>query len=47
LRTVHAAIRAEVPMMLVDREVAGQLSAVDHLLPTLVETASAACGALR
>ncbi len=47
LRTVHAAIRAEVPMMLVDREVAEQLTAVDRLLPTLVATASAACGPLR
>ncbi len=47
LRTVHAAIRAEVPMMLVDREVAEQISAVDRLLPTLVATASAACGPLR
>jgi histidine ammonia-lyase len=47
LRTVHAAIRAEVPMMLVDREVAEQLSVVDSLLPTLVATANAACGPLR
>jgi histidine ammonia-lyase len=47
LRTVHAAVRAEVPMMLVDREVAGQITAVDQLLPTLVGTASAACGPLR
>jgi histidine ammonia-lyase len=47
LRTVHAAIRAEVPMMLVDREVAEQITAVDRLLPTLVGTASAACGPLR
>ena len=47
LRTVHAAIRAEVPMMLVDREVAEQITAVDQLLPTLVGTASAACGPLR
>ena len=47
LRTVHAAIRSEVPMMLVDREVAEQLSVLDSLLPTLVATANAACGPLR
>jgi histidine ammonia-lyase len=47
LRTVHAAVRSEVPMMLVDREVAAQIEAVDRLLPTLVGTASAACGPLR
>jgi histidine ammonia-lyase len=47
LRTVHAAIRSEVPMMLVDREVAEQLAVVDRLLPTLVATANAACGPLR
>src|SRR5581483_9718333 len=35
LDAVHAAVRAEVPMMEVDREVAEQLSAVDRLLPTL------------
>ena len=47
LRTVHAAIRSEVPMMLVDREVAEQLAVVDRLLPTLVATANAAGGPLR
>jgi hypothetical protein len=33
--------------MLVDREVAEQITAVDQLLRTLVGTASAACGPLR
>jgi histidine ammonia-lyase len=47
LRAVHAAIRAQVPMMQVDREVAEQLSAVDSLLPSLVITASSHSGDLR
>jgi histidine ammonia-lyase len=47
LRAVHAAIRAQVPMMQVDREVAEQLSAVDSLLPSLVITASSHSGNLR
>jgi histidine ammonia-lyase len=47
LRAVHAAIRATVPMMPVDREVAEQLSAVDTLLPSLVQTAATQCGGLR
>jgi histidine ammonia-lyase len=47
LRAVHAAIRARVPMMQVDREVAEQLSAVDSLLPSLVITAGSHSGKLR
>src|ERR1039458_416570 len=47
LRAVHAAIRATVPMMPVDREVAEQLEAVDGLLPSLVRTAATQCGGLR
>jgi histidine ammonia-lyase len=47
LRAVHAAVRARVPMMRVDREVAEQITTVDSLLPSLVATASAQCGALR
>jgi histidine ammonia-lyase len=47
LRAVHAAIRARVPMMPVDREVAGQLTAVDALLPSLSATAGASAGPLR
>jgi histidine ammonia-lyase len=47
LRAVHAAIRARVPMMPVDREVSAQITAVDSMLPALVLTADAACGSLR
>jgi histidine ammonia-lyase len=47
LRAVHAAIRARVPMMQVDREVAEQLSVVDSLLPALVITAGSHSGNLR
>jgi histidine ammonia-lyase len=47
LRAVHAAIRARVPMMQVDREVAEQLAAVDSLLPALVITAGSHSGNLR
>ncbi len=47
LRAVHAAVRARVPMMEVDREVSEQIITVDTLLPSLVATASAQCGALR
>jgi histidine ammonia-lyase len=44
---VHAAVRAQVPMMAVDREVAGQIADVDGLLPALVEVAADRCGGLR
>ena len=47
LRAVHAAIRARVPMMPVDREVAGQIAAVDELLPSLSATAGSFSGTLR
>ena len=47
LLAVHAAIRARVPMMPVDREVAEQITAVDALLPSLAATAGAHAGALR
>ncbi len=47
LRAVHAAVRARVPMMDVDREVAGQISSIDGLLPSLVGVAGAHCGGLR
>ena len=47
LRAVHAAVRARVPMMDVDREVAEQIAAVDALLPSLVEVAAAHTGGLR
>src|SRR6202020_1250885 len=44
---VHAAIRARVPVMNVDREVAEQITEVSDLLPGLCEAAGAACGGLR
>jgi len=47
LRAVHTAIRARVPMMPVDREVAEQITAVDALLPSLAATAGAQAGDLR
>jgi len=47
LRTVHAAIRERVPMMIVDREVSEQITTVDDLLPDLVDVAAARCGGLR
>jgi histidine ammonia-lyase len=47
LAAVHAAVREQVPMMEVDREVAGQIATVDELLPTLAGAAAAHCGELR
>jgi histidine ammonia-lyase len=47
MAAVHAAVRAVVPAMDVDREVAEQIAAVDQLIPELCETASARCGGLR
>ena len=47
LAAVHAAVREQVPMMEVDREVAGQIAAVDELLPALAGVAAAHCGGLR
>jgi histidine ammonia-lyase len=47
LGAVHAAVRAEVPMMEVDREVSEQIIRVDGLLPSLVGVAAAHCGGLR
>ncbi len=47
MAAVHAAIRSVVPAMDVDREVAGQIAAVEGLIPELCETASARCGGLR
>jgi len=42
LRAVHAAVRAVVPRMDIDREVAAQIAAVDALLPKLCQVASEA-----
>ena len=47
MSAVHAAVRARVPAMDVDREVAGQIVAVEELIPALCKTASARCGGLR
>jgi histidine ammonia-lyase len=47
LGAVHAAVRAQVPMMEVDREVAEQIAITGGLLPSLVEVAAAGCGGLR
>ena len=44
---MHAAVRAQVPVMLVDREVSEQIVTVDSLLPALVAVAGAHCGVLR
>jgi histidine ammonia-lyase len=43
----HAAVRAHVDRMDVDREVAGQIAAVDALLPEICAAAAAHCGGLR
>jgi histidine ammonia-lyase len=43
---VHAAIREQVPAMNVDREVSGQITAVDAMLAEVCETAAASCGGL-
>jgi histidine ammonia-lyase len=42
----HAALRAHVPAMNVDREVAPQIAAVDALLPDLVAAAEGVAGSL-
>jgi histidine ammonia-lyase len=47
IQAVHSAIRARVPRMDTDREVAGQLAAVSELLPELCAAAAASCGGLR
>src|SRR5215472_13981282 len=47
LQAVHAAIRARVPRMDTDREVAGQIAAVSAGIPELCAAAAAACGGLR
>jgi histidine ammonia-lyase len=47
LQAVHAAIRARVPRMDTDREVAGQIAAVSDSIPELCAAAVAVCGGLR
>jgi histidine ammonia-lyase len=43
LRAVHDLVRSRVPRMDTDREVAGQIAAVDELLPEICDAAAAAC----
>ncbi|HEY6297723.1 MAG TPA: aromatic amino acid lyase, partial [Streptosporangiaceae bacterium] len=43
LGAVHDVVRASVPRMDVDREVAGQITAVDELLPEICRVAAQAC----
>jgi histidine ammonia-lyase len=47
LGEVHAVVRRHVPRMDTDREVAGQIAAVDDLLSDLVKTSATASGGLR
>ncbi|MBO0809736.1 MAG: aromatic amino acid lyase, partial [Actinobacteria bacterium] len=47
LRAVQAGLRAAVPVMEIDREVAEQIATVDGLLPSLVAIAAGRCGGLR
>jgi histidine ammonia-lyase len=46
MQAVHGAVRARVPRMDVDREVAGQIAAVVDMLPDLCAAASRSCGGL-
>ena len=43
---VHAVIREQIPAMNVDREVSGQITAVDAMLAQVCATAAASCGGL-
>ncbi len=47
MAAVYRAVRSRVPAMDTDREVAGQIAAVEELIPELCRTASAQCGGLR
>src|SRR6266571_1266603 len=47
LAAAAAVVRARVPMMAVDREVSGQIVAVDELLPEICAAAAARCGGLK
>jgi len=46
LRAVHATVRAVVPRMDIDREVAAQIAAVDTLLPEICRAAAEAVPSL-
>jgi histidine ammonia-lyase len=43
LRAVHDLVRSRVPRMDTDREVAGQIAAIDELLPRICDVTAAAC----
>ena len=47
LAAVRDVVRARVPMMAVDREVSGQIVAVDELIPEICAAAGARCGGLK
>src|SRR5579862_3788149 len=47
LGAVHDAVRASVPRMDIDREVAGQITAIDDLLPEICRVAAQACPSFR
>jgi hypothetical protein len=47
LGAVHDVVRASVPRMDIDREVAGQITAVDELLPAICQVAAQACPSFR
>src|SRR5712691_10461890 len=47
LAAAVAVVRARVPMMAVDREVSGQIVAVDELIPQICAAAGAHCGGLK
>jgi histidine ammonia-lyase len=47
MAAAHAAVRGRVARMDADREVAGQIAAVDELLPDICAAAAAHCGELR
>jgi histidine ammonia-lyase len=47
LHAVHSLVRSAVPKMNTDREVAGQITAVDALLPGICQTARKACPPFR
>jgi len=47
LQAVHDVVRASVPAMDVDREVSGQIAAVDALLPEICRAAAERCGSLQ
>ncbi len=47
MRAARELIRAHVPAMFTDREVSGQITAVDRLLPDITKTAAARCGGLQ